>query len=305
MPLYDSYHSRLIFAEFTMREEFDAFPPAERFALSLIANGETTLEVNDIRVVLTSPCVFLTSRSDKVKPVDSHKLRAQSFSFHPRFLNKDLTFERLAGKDFQELSDEHDCSLLNLFLPRDGFSGGIIKLQPQTFLQFTELFGLIGREMETKSSEHWPYHVRRYLILILFLLQDAYISQKNSKRLTDESMIDIILDYMYTNYSRNISIETLCRLVYVNRTTLTRKFKARTGKTPIDYLLYHRLNIACELLTHSKLSISKIAEESGFKYETYFIRQFKAKIGITPAEYRQSDGFETLNVNESRIIDEF
>lgn len=44
---------------------------------------------------------------------------------------------------------------------------------------------------------------------------------------------------------------------------------------------------------------------NGGNYETYFIRQFTAKIGTTPLEYRQSEGFETLNVNESRIFEEF
>ena len=144
--------------------------------------------------------------------------------------------------------------------------------------------------------------VRRY-IKILFALSDAGFNSPDI--LSDDSIVDIVLEYIHANYSKEISLSSLCELVYVNRTTLTRKFKARTRRSPIDYLLHYRLSIACEFLTNTKISISKIAETVGFKYESYFTRQFTSKIGITPTEYRQSDGFEILDISESRIVDEF
>jgi len=301
----DYFGYRAVPVEFTIQEEFSDFPKTDRLSVTIVTNGKATLEINGKKSALISPCVFLSSRSDEIEFINGEKFSAKSFSFHPTFVNKSLTFERLAGKSFNEIADAHDSSLLNPFFLRDEFYNGVIKLLPQAFLRISESFDLIGREIEIKGGEHWPYNIRRYLIQMLFLLQDAYSDQRDSNMISDESMTDIVLEYIRTNYSRKISIDTLCGLVYVNRTTLTRKFKARTGKPPIDYLLHHRLNIACEMLTHSRLSISKIAEASGFSYETYLIRQFTSKIGTTPAEYRQSEGFETLNVNESRIFEEF
>jgi len=145
--------------------------------------------------------------------------------------------------------------------------------------------------------------VRHFFLQNLFSLGDADLSSPGI--LSDERVVDIIMDYIHTNYSKDISLNFLCELVYVNRTTLTRKFKARTRRTPIDYLLHYRLSIACELLTNTKQSIGKISETVGFKYESYFTRQFAAKIGMTPSEYRYSDGFEILDINESRIVEEF
>ena len=271
MPRYDCYHSRMVLVEFTMPEEFADYPAAERLALTLVINGKAALDINGKRTMLTSPSVLLASRDDKVELVGGDKLTAKTFSFHPTFVNTSLTFERLANGGFSEIADEHDNSLLNLFLSRDEFYNGAIELLPQTFPRVSELFDLIGREMEVKSSEHWSYNVRRYLIQALFLLQDAYADQKGYGMLPDDSITDIVLEFIHANYAKKISVDTLCGLAYVNRTTLTRKFKARTGKSPIDYLLHHRLNIACELLTHSKLSVSKIAEASGFKGEKYLL----------------------------------
>ena len=307
---------------FTPREEFRSFPAAGHLTLTLVSHGKATLIINGKKVALSPPCLLLSSTHDKVEFCGGDKPAAKSFHFHPTFVNKSLTFERLADSDFREISDKHDNSLLNLFLTRHKFNNGMIHLLPQPFLRFSELFDLIAKETEMreggrslasfpfapdariKSGEPGLFRVRRYLIQILFLLQDEYACQTGSDALSGESVTDIVLDYIHGHYAEKITIETLCGLVYVNRTTLTRKFKARAGRAPIDYLLHYRLSVACELLTYSKLSISKIAESSGFLYETYFIRQFKAKIGITPAEYRQSEGFETLNMNESRILEE-
>jgi transcriptional regulator GlxA family with amidase domain len=56
----------------------------------------------------------------------------------------------------------------------------------------------------------------------------------------------------------------------------------------MKYLLRHRIKIACDALTHTNLSLAEIAEAIGFKYDTYFIKQFSAKIGQSPTEYRHS-----------------
>ncbi|MNC73609.1 Urease operon transcriptional activator [compost metagenome] len=56
----------------------------------------------------------------------------------------------------------------------------------------------------------------------------------------------------------------------------------------MDYLLRHRIKIACEALTHTNLKISELAEACGFAYDTYFIKQFTNKMGMSPMEYRHS-----------------
>ncbi|MCL2320517.1 MAG: AraC family transcriptional regulator [Oscillospiraceae bacterium] len=296
---------KTILFEFNMKEEFTPLLKSDRLTFTLIANGKTTLKINDKIYGIESPCILVYSCHDKILLLDGNQLVMKSFSFHPAFVNKSLSLENLTNNDFSEIADEHDCSLLRPFIMRNESYNGIIKALPQINLRIFEWFDLAYKENEIRGSRYWQHRVRRYLMQILFSLEDVYINQNDSDALSDESIIDIVLEYIHANYSNEISLDSLCKLVYINRTTLTRKFKAHTRRSPINYLLHYRLNIACELLTHSKLSISSIAEATGFKYETYFIKQFSAKIGMTPTQYRQSDGFETLNINESRIVDEF
>jgi len=288
---------------FNMHEVFTPSSKPEYLTLTLITSGKINLTINEKKAMLISPCILLSSWHSKLELHAGNQYTAKSLCFHPTLVNKNLTYESLIKNDFTEFADMHDCSLLAPFLARDDCADGIVRPTSQTYRRISELFELAGKEEKIKSGRHWLYRVRRYLIQILFLLEDTY--QNTTNTLSNESIIDAALEYIHANYPGDISLDSICRHVYVNRTSLTRKFKEYTRRTPIDYLLHYRLNIACELLSNSKLSINKIAETTGFKYESYFSRQFTAKIGLTPTQYRLSDGFEILNSKESYIVDEF
>jgi len=243
-----------------------------------------------LTLLLSAPNVVLSSCKGRIVSQDN----AKSFSFCPTLINKSFTPEGLSNNDFTEIADQHDYSLVKPFL-----SQRIINPLPQTYLRISEWLDLAVMEEQLKNSHTWQHRVRRYIMQILFLLE------ADQNKLSNKSMIDIVLEHIHTNYSKEISLDALCKLVYINRTTLNRLFKLHTRRSPIDYLLYYRLSVACELLINSKLSISKIAEASGFNYDSYFTRQFIAKIGLTPSQYRQGDGFEILNIKESYIVDEY
>ncbi|WP_235440331.1 helix-turn-helix domain-containing protein [Paenibacillus sp. DMB20] len=45
----------------------------------------------------------------------------------------------------------------------------------------------------------------------------------------------------------------------------------------LRFLGSYRLNVACDLLTHTGMKLDEIARDTGFEYDTYFIKQFQAK----------------------------
>ena len=93
----------------------------------------------------------------------------------------------------------------------------------------------------------------------------------------------------------------LCKLVGVNRTSLNEKFKEQYQCTCMEYLLRYRLKIAQELLSNTNLKVAEIAENCGFKYGTYFEKQFKKRLGITPAMYRKKPLKYTAFEGDSEI----
>ena len=290
MAQNDRHRPRIVPIEFNATEDFTSLPLKARVTLALISNGKASFDLNGKAVVLTAPCILLLSQYDNIKLVESSQFAAKSFSFDPLFVNSSLTFERLAVNDFWELEDEHDRNMMNMFLSRDEYYDGVIDLPPQTYLRVSEWISVMGTETQSQSDPYWTCRIRRYLLQTLYLLDDIYMNRKLPNTINREkSAVDIILAYMHTNYSQDITLDSLCKLVRLNRTSVCRKFKEQTGRPPMDYLLSHRLKIACEALSHTNLSLNEIAEAIGFKYVTYFIRQFTAKMGLSPTEYRTNN----------------
>lgn len=287
MPQNDRHRTRVVQVEFEAHEVFESLPLSERVSIVLISNGKASLFINEKAVTLTAPCIMLISQYDTIKLIEATRLAAKSFSFNPQFMNSSLTFDRLRDNDFFELEDEHDRNMMNLFLRRDEYYDGTIDLPAKTYLRISEWLAIMGTEVFAQSDGYWTCRIRRYLLQTLYLLDDIYMDRKTPHTVKREkSPVDILLEYIHVNYSNDISLDDLCELVHINRTTLNQKFKEQVGNTAMEYLLRHRLKIACDALSHTNLSLAEIAEAIGFKYDTYFIKQFTAKMGESPTEYR-------------------
>lgn len=287
MPQNDRHRERIVPIEFESNETFENQPLKERMTIVLITNGFATLSLNGEAVTLKAPCILLLSPYDQLELTAQNQLSAKSFSFYPTFINSALTFETLLEDHFQEIEDEHDRNMMNLFLKKDESYKGYVDLPANTYLRISEWMAVIGTETFSQSDGKWTCRIRRYLLQTLYLIDDIISSTEMRKEGLNKSAVDICLEYIHVNYPNNISQQTLCDLVHINRTTLNQKFKEQTGMTSIGYLLHYRIKIACEALSHTNLSIAEISEATGFQYDTYFIRQFTKKMGQSPTDYRK------------------
>lgn len=291
MPQHDRHRTRIVPIEFEANESLDSLPLDERVSIVLISSGNVSLMLNDKAVTLTAPCAMLISCYDEIKTIEATRLVVKSFSFNPIFMNSALSFEHLKANDFSELEDMHDRNMINLFICRDEYYNGTIDLPANTYLRILEWLTIMGTEVYAQSDGYWTCRIRRYLLQTLYLLDDIYMDRKTPHTVKREkSSIDILLEYIHVNYPNEITLNVLCDLVHLNRTTLNLRFKEQVGFTSMEYLLHHRIKIACEALSHTKLSLVEISEAVGFKYDTYFIKQFTAKMKQSPTEYRQSFG---------------
>ena len=62
--------------------------------------------------------------------------------------------------------------------------------------------------------------------------------------------------------------------------------KRETGKSALEYIQLHLIDLAKERIFDTSKSVSEIAYELGFKYPQHFARFFKQKVGVSPIEYR-------------------
>jgi transcriptional regulator GlxA family with amidase domain len=66
------------------------------------------------------------------------------------------------------------------------------------------------------------------------------------------------------------------------------RFKTETNMSPAAYLKEKRLERAKHLLETTYEHVKQIAIQVGMPNESHFVRDFKAKNGLTPTEYRRN-----------------
>ncbi len=103
-----------------------------------------------------------------------------------------------------------------------------------------------------------------------------------------EDKIKKIKIWISCNYNHDFSIDLLANYIGMNRSSLCTMFKRHTGKTIIEYLQNHRIEIAKYLLTSTSESVSSCCYSCGFNDVPHFNRTFKQMVGMSPSEYRQT-----------------
>lgn len=95
------------------------------------------------------------------------------------------------------------------------------------------------------------------------------------------------IEYLQQHLTEHISIDHLARLSCMSLSTFERKFKEHFSLTPKQYILHMKVHEACRLLPGAK-SIAHVALETGFGGQSYFTKQFRSVVGITPKQYQLS-----------------
>ena len=91
--------------------------------------------------------------------------------------------------------------------------------------------------------------------------------------------------YMEAHFDEHISLDDLCRVSAMSKSTLLRAFTRAKGITPYRYLETLRINRAKELLA-AGAAPAEAAAATGFTDQSHFNRYFTRFIGLSPGMYR-------------------
>lgn len=108
---------------------------------------------------------------------------------------------------------------------------------------------------------------------------------KNSKR---TKQLKKALQLIRSGYENQITLQNLADEAGMAPKYFCRIFNEITGRTPIDYLNYYRIECAGERLILTDESITDIALSCGFNDLSYFSRMFKKYKGLSAKEFRQA-----------------
>ena len=94
--------------------------------------------------------------------------------------------------------------------------------------------------------------------------------------------------YIHEHFSDRLTIQEICKALGCSKSALLTAFKKEYSTTVNSYICDVRIEEAKRMLATSSISLSRIAEDTGFYDQSYFSKVFLLKTGVTPSEYRRA-----------------
>ena len=171
---------------------------------------------------------------------------------------------------------DRECQQLNLHLGKQdtllyslilNIRNEIANDYPAGQLYSDSLLNTLGIHLLCKYSSHNK----------AIALQDLGLSPSRLRRAKE---------YIEVNFAQQIKLEDIAKEVGLSQFYFDRQFKKLTDMTPHQYLTQYRIDRAQDLLKNTDLKIGAIAQSCGFSSQSYFTRQFRLQLGVTPKVYR-------------------
>jgi AraC-like DNA-binding protein len=86
----------------------------------------------------------------------------------------------------------------------------------------------------------------------------------------------------------SLTLSDLAEVAQMSRHHFCRRFKAITGRTPMEEVWRMRLTEARALVVGSPMTLTAIAEATGFSNPFHFSRKFRASFGMPPGSLRST-----------------
>lgn len=109
----------------------------------------------------------------------------------------------------------------------------------------------------------------------------------SAPRTAAQRYIDFSVNYIKANYSRNITVSQLTKILGISQPYLYKIYKHAFGKSPKAFIGEYRIIQAKKILTETDLTVSEIARSVGFPDSFAFTKYFSSKQGCSPSEYRR------------------
>lgn len=118
-------------------------------------------------------------------------------------------------------------------------------------------------------------------------LEEILLTVAQSTREAQERSLEISLRMIHNSYHTDLSIPALAKAENLSHSRYIEVFRKQTGLSPTAYVIRLRMQVACDLLESTNLSIVQISRMVSYDDAHFFSKLFKKHVGISPSQYRK------------------
>ncbi len=155
--------------------------------------------------------------------------------------------------------------------------------------QLFALFALLKNELANNSNYSRDIIVELFGALLIIIARNLKSSLKglHNSKISEKDKIDSILSYIRQHIidHERIKIKAIAAEFYMSPNYVSIFIKKHIGISIQQYVIQYKLKMAERLLKQTNLSISEIADKTGFTDSSHFNRIFKKYKGMNPSEF--------------------
>ncbi|WP_323120346.1 helix-turn-helix transcriptional regulator [Burkholderia alba] len=142
--------------------------------------------------------------------------------------------------------------------------------------------------------------LRGYLLQLIGLVCTQYagglgkLAQSGAQRAGRRDALARVMRHVRVNLtSGELTLANTAEATFLSPNYLAHLIRKETGSTFTDLVTERRIALAQSLLAHTTRRIADIARAVGFRDEGYFSRRFRARVGMSPKDYREANSTDT------------
>ena len=139
------------------------------------------------------------------------------------------------------------------------------------------------------NSMCYAYLLQMYVLIGQHYMEQGFQHDVQPRRM-DPEIVDSARLYIEQNYTQDISLTDVSTFTGFSKYYFSRVFKQQMGISFSEYLRKKRLDMAEDLLIHSRQSIQDIAISAGFGSIATFNRVFREAKSCSPSRHREIYG---------------
>lgn len=244
---------------------------------AIVTEGECTHIVDGYEYPLKRGEVYV------ILPNVWHGLKNVKTPLHHYTFMFNLTNLVLFDVELKNLS-----GFFSMFMPsQDGDFSNRLFLNEEELKTVSDMCEIMLKEYEEKK-DGYELVLRAMLISLIGIILRSYNESVPGDLESYEKILPAIR-HIEENFGSKITLETLAEKCFLSGRQISRLFNKVYGKSPIDYLLNHRLTTAYLYLMTTDESVAAISKRCGFYDESHMTKQFLKHYGIFPGQVRNKE----------------
>ncbi|MEO9337810.1 AraC family transcriptional regulator [Mesorhizobium sp. SB112] len=184
----------------------------------------------------------------------------------------------------------HKDRLLRFLSPSVGTSVALAALRRPVEIQDVGTLGILANLLVgevSNPSKHAVYAESLVGSIITGLLDIPEEGHEQANGRLTQAQMNKLISRVNARSDRRLTVAEMAETVGLSESWFANVFKQTTGKTPLQWQLGTRIDLAKKLLMESDLTLVDVAAQLGFSDQAHLTKAFRQIAGETPAAWRR------------------